>query len=147
MKRFGPIREEPRAARILLVDDDADLIELLTPMLIHEGHQVTAASSRQEAEQVLMTLQPDLAIVDLIMEEHDAGFVLSHQIKRLYPGTPVVLLTTAKSAAGISFAAASREQQSWIEADRVLDKPVRPEQIQLEVRRLLVEASNAEPVG
>jgi len=137
--------------KILVLDDDSDIIEQLTLVLGSEGYEVKAAGGQEEAEQALMTFKPDLAIVDLIMEEQDSGFVLCHEIKKLYPETPVVLLTSVKAATGISFAAANAEQQSWVKADRLLDKPVRPEQLKNEVRRLLARAAEAEaaasPVG
>ena len=140
-----------KAKRILVVDDDPDITEQLSLLLAGEGYEVKVAGGQEEAEQVLMTFHPDVAIVDLIMEEHDSGFILCHEIKRLYPGTPVVLLTSVKAATGISFAAATPEQQSWVKADRLLDKPVRPEQLKNELQRLLVRAAEIEaaasPVG
>lgn len=123
--------------RILIADDDPDIIEQVTLLLKQDDHEVAAAESCAEAEQLLMTFTPDLAIIDLIMEQQDSGFTLCHEIKRLYPGTPVILLTSVKSATGISFAASSAEARSWVQADRVIDKPVRPEQLKAEVRRLL----------
>jgi CheY-like chemotaxis protein len=125
------------ARKILVVDDDPDIIEQLTLLLESDGHAVVAAGGQIEAEEALMVHRPDLAIVDLMMEEQDSGFILCHEIKRLYPGTPVILLTSVKAATGISFAAANAEQQSWVKADRLMDKPARPEQLRNEVRRLL----------
>jgi CheY-like chemotaxis protein len=122
---------------ILVVDDDPDIIEQLTLLIRSEGYTVAAAGSQEEAEQILMAVKPDLAIVDLMMEQMDSGFILAHEIKKLYPETPVIILTSVKSATGISFAAASEEQQSWIKADRLLDKPIRPEQLRNELSRLL----------
>lgn len=133
-----------KVQKILVVDDDPDIIEQLTVGLQGEGYEVASAGGRQEAEQVLMTVQPDLAIVDLIMEEPDSGFILCHEIKKLYPGTPVILLTSVKAATGISFATTSADQQSWVKADRLLDKPARSEQVKAEVRRLLAAAAAAE---
>jgi CheY-like chemotaxis protein len=129
--------------KIFIVDDDPDIIDQLTLTLKSAGYEVVAAGGQQEAEQMLMTHRPDLAIVDLIMEEHDSGFILCHEIKKLYPGTPVILLTSVKAATGISFAATSAEQQSWVKADRLMDKPARPEQLKNEVRRLLAMAAEA----
>ena len=130
--------------KILVVDDDPDLVEQLTLILGSAGYEVITAGGQQEAEETLMVHRPDLAIVDLMMEEQDSGFILCHEIKKLYPGTPVILLTSVKAATGISFAATSAEQQSWVKADRLLDKPARPEQLKNEVRRLLAARSVAE---
>lgn len=130
-------------AKILVADDDPDMVEQLTILLSSEGYQVVAAGGQVEAEELLMVHRPDLAIVDLMMEERDSGFILCHEIKRLYPGTPVILLTSVKAATGISFAATSAEQQSWVKADRLMDKPARPEQLKNEIRRLLSSSSVA----
>jgi CheY-like chemotaxis protein len=135
------------AKKILVVDDDPDITEQLTLILKSGGYEVTAAAGQEEAEQTLMTFKPDLAVVDLIMEEQDSGFILCHEIKKLYPGTPVILLTSVKAATGISFATSSPEQQSWVKADRLLDKPVRPEQLKNEIQRLLTLAAEAEAVA
>jgi CheY-like chemotaxis protein len=126
--------------KILVVDDDTDIIDQLTMLLGSEGYEVIAAGGQQEAEEALMIHRPDLAIVDLILEEQDSGFILCHEIKKLYPGTPVILLTSVKAATGISFATTTAEQQSWVKADRLMDKPARPEQLKTEVRRLLATA-------
>ena len=128
---------EKRRKRILVVDDDPDILEQVALELRQEGYQVTEAGGQTEAEKVLEKGNPDLAVVDLMMENMDSGFVLTHYLKNLYPDTPVVLLTAVTAATGMSFAASSDEARSWVKADLVLDKPVRPEQIKAEVRRLL----------
>jgi CheY-like chemotaxis protein len=76
-------------------------------------------------------------VVDLMMENMDSGFVLCHHVKRLFPETPVILLTAVKAATGLDFSPTSQDAASWIKADALLDKPVRPEQLKQEVRRLL----------
>jgi len=122
---------------VLIVDDDPDVIDQLTVMLAAENCRVVAAGGKEEAEEVLMTVRPDLAILDLMMEQMDSGFVLAHHIKTLYPKTPILLLTGVTSATGMSFSVEDAEARSWLKAERILDKPVRPEQLRAEVRRLL----------
>ncbi len=124
-------------ARVLVVDDDPDVVEQLTIALKGAGYEVFAGSSQKEAEELLLSVHPDAAILDLMMEQMDSGFVICHYLKNLYPDVPVILLTAVTAATGLSFASSSAEAQAWIKADRVLDKPVRTEQIKAEVRRLL----------
>lgn len=128
-------------AKIFVADDDPDMVEQLSLLMSAAGYEVVSAGGQQEAEERLMLHRPDLAIIDLMMEEHDSGFILCHEIKKLYPGTPVILLTSVKAATGISFAATTSEQQSWVKADLILDKPARPEQLKNEVHRLLASAA------
>lgn len=123
--------------QIIIVDDDEDVLEQLTQILVGEGYQVHAAASQAEGEDLLLSLHPDLAILDLMMEQHDSGFVLAHYMKKLYPDVPVVMLTGVTSATGLSFASTAPEAKSWIKADMILDKPVRAEQVKDLVARLL----------
>lgn len=129
--------------KILVVDDDFDLLEQMTVILTAAGYEVAGAEGRAAAEEKLLAFKPDLAILDLMMEEKDSGFVLGHQIRRLYPDTPILLLTAVAGATGLSFSALYPEAQSWVKADRIMDKPVRPEQLRNEVRRLLQEPADA----
>ena len=133
--------------KILAVDDDFDLLEQMTAVLTAAGYEVTAADGRAAAEDAILRVKPDLAILDLMMEEKDSGFVLSHQLKKLYPGMPVILLTAVAGATGLSFATQNADARSWIKVDKIMDKPVRPEQLKAEVRRLLGEAPEGDTVG
>lgn len=123
--------------QILVVDDDPDMVEQISTILSHAGFTVTTASSRAEGAEALLHGAPDLAIVDLMMETPDAGFVLAHQVKKLHPQTPVVILTSVAAQTNIRFDLQSTQARSWVKADRIMDKPVRPEQLVAEVCRLL----------
>lgn len=133
--------------KILVVDDDSDLLEQMTAILIAAHYEVIAAEGQAAAEDAILKSRPDLAILDLMMEEKDSGFVLSHQIKKLYPQMPVILLTAVTGATGLSFSARHMEEQSWIKVDKIMDKPVRPEQLKAEIRRLLREESEETKVN
>jgi len=122
---------------ILVVDDDIDLLEQVSMILKKEGYRVISAQGQKEGEEALLTAVPDLAVLDLMMENMDSGFVLCHHVKRLFPETPVILLTAVKATTGLDFRPASDEAASWVKADAILDKPVRPEQLKEEVKRLL----------
>lgn len=123
--------------KILVVDDDIDQLDHVAMILKAEGYDVIKAQGQKEGEDAILTTIPDLAILDLMMENMDSGFVLCNQIKRLYPETPVILLTAVKSATGVDFSPKSSGAASWIKADVLLDKPVRPEQLRNEVKRLM----------
>jgi len=125
--------------KILVVDDDIDLLEQVALILSNEGYDVITANGHNEAEETLLTVKPDLAVFDLMMEQMDSGFVLCHQLKRMFPGTPVILLTAVTATTGIDFTANTNEEKSWIKADAFIDKPARAEQLKSEVKRLLKE--------
>ena len=73
-----------------------------------------------------------------MMEQHDDGFVLSHHLKRSFPGLPVILVTAVTSETGLVFDRRPRgAERAWVGADAVLAKPIRFEQLRREIDRLL----------
>jgi two-component system, OmpR family, response regulator ChvI len=122
---------------VLIVDDDLDALEYEQIVLEQAGFKVVRAESRREAEEWIAGEHPDIAVVDLMMETPDAGFVLCYHIKKRYPETPIIMLTCVEAETGVEFDAATREERSWVKADALLKKPVRQEQLVSEVNRLL----------
>lgn len=80
------------SARILLVDDDADLLRLLTLRLEAAGYAVVGASSGEEALARLAAEAPQLVITDVRMPGMD-GSTLFEAIRRAQPTLPVIMLT------------------------------------------------------
>jgi two-component system response regulator GlrR len=79
-------------ASLLLVDDDPDLLRLLSIRLKANGYHVTAVDSAQRALASIAASRPDLVLSDLRMEGMD-GMALFHEIQASYPGLPVIILT------------------------------------------------------
>ncbi len=129
--------EAAQRPKILIVDDDEDFLFQHRIQLENAGFAVATASTRGEAETTAVEFRPDLAILDLMMEHHDDGFVLSHALKRRFPGLPVILVTAVTSETGLVFDPASPEERAWVGADALLAKPIRFEQLRREVDRLL----------
>ncbi len=123
--------------KILLVDDDEDFLFQHRIQLENAGFEVATASTRGEAETRASEFHPDIAILDLMMEHHDDGFVLSHRLKRQFPGLPIILVTAVTSETGLVFDPATAEERAWVGADALLAKPIRFEQLQREIDRLL----------
>lgn len=122
---------------VLVVDDDRDFLTQTQVQLEAAGYQVVAAESLKQADEALAAGRPDAAIIDLMMEETDAGFVLAHRIKRLDPAIPVIMVTAVTSETGLQFDTVADDARSWIKADVILDKPVRFEQLTRELERLM----------
>jgi len=123
---------------VLLVDDDDDFLFQHRLQLEAAGFQVVAAEGKAKAEEILAKFVPDLAVLDVMMEDPDAGFTLCHHIRKRYPEVPVILVTSVNSDTGLDFTMASEEERTWIQADAMLAKPIRFEQLRGEIDRLLV---------
>ncbi len=122
---------------ILLVDDDQDFLFQTEMALKNSGYQVITANGQAEAESKLTEMKPDLAVLDLMMEHMDGGFALAYHIKKIDPSIPVILVTAVANETGLEFDAVTQEEKSWIRADAFLAKPLRFEQLEREINRLL----------
>lgn len=121
--------------KVLLVDDDPDFLLQGRLMLSQLGCDVIEARSRKEALEQFDRQKPDAAVIDLMMEEPDAGFTLAYQLKQRSTYLPVIMTTAVTRATGLSFEKTTGRE--WICADVVLAKPVRTEQLKAELERLL----------
>lgn len=122
---------------ILVVDDDQDFLEQTIFVLQQAGYRTVSAEGEKAAEALLETVHPDLAILDLMMENQDSGFVLSYHLKKKYPETPVIIATSVTAETGLHFDTKTLAEKEWIKADVVLDKGIRYDQLLGEVKRLL----------
>jgi len=78
--------------KVLVVDDEAHLRELLQNLLELNGMSTSCASSGEECLLMLESSLPDLVLLDVMMPGMD-GWEAFHRIKEKYEGLPVVLLT------------------------------------------------------
>ena len=79
---------------ILCLDDDPDILSFLQIILEAEGYQFVGADSGEEGLRVYQETDPDLIIVDLMMEEVDAGTGFVKEIQLLGNTVPVFMLSS-----------------------------------------------------
>lgn len=79
-------------ANLLLVDDDADLLKLLSMRLSAAGHRVTSVESAEAALTQLAVARPQLVVSDVQLPGRD-GLALFDEIRARHPALPVILLT------------------------------------------------------
>jgi len=87
---------EHRPQRILLVDDDPNLLVVLAEQLHHDGYDVTTARDGQEALHRLESGWPDLILLDLMMPKVD-GLALAREIKAA-ADLPIIVLSAIDTA-------------------------------------------------
>lgn len=118
--------ETDKKKKILLVDDDLDLLEQHKALFESRGYHVVTADNSKKGWELFKAEKPYAAILDLIMEEHDAGFILSYKIKKDSYGKniPVFVLTSATYVTGFKFSSSTAEEKEWIKCDEIVNKPV-----------------------
>lgn len=105
-------------AKILLVDDEKPLREVLGAILSRENHAVITAPNGKEALRFLDAQTFDLTITDLIMPEKE-GIETIMEIRRSHPGTKIIAMTGGGQWNARDYLSAARK----LGASRTLAKP------------------------
>lgn len=82
--------------KILIVDDDIDVLTVIKTILENEGHQIITAKDKNEAIEKAKAEKPDLAICDVMMTTHYEGFELAEVLTNdeEFKGMPVLMQTS-----------------------------------------------------
>jgi len=85
-----------KTKKILIVDDDIDVITIVETILKNEGYQIIAATSKEEAIELAKTERPNLAICDVMMSTHYEGFELAKEFatNEEFVNMPVIMQTS-----------------------------------------------------
>ena len=78
----GKRERECVVPKILIVDDDPDIVDAGRLVLEREGYQVESASNRADGMKALDEVKPDLLILDVMMEEPDDGLRMAREIRK-----------------------------------------------------------------
>jgi len=121
-------------ARILVVDDEAAVLEIMRRSLERAGHTVTTATNGAEALRLYRADPPDLVVTDLYMPE-TAGVTMIRELRSDYPDG----LILAVSGGGQSMTGDVLADAEAYGADASLGKPFTPKQLQETVEALLLK--------
>ena len=114
--------------RVLLVDDDKELLRIIKRTLELEGYCVDTANGGQPAVTQLKTCKPDLILLDIMMPGMDGYEVLEHIRKS--SGVPVLMLTALGEVDAI-------EKSLSLGADGYIIKPFRSEELVARVKAMM----------
>lgn len=118
---------------ILIVDDEAEIRQLLRTTIEKRGYRVTDVATALEARRVVSTDQPALIICDLQLQESD-GIVLLKELRQLLPGVPTILLTGVLFDPNVAATTLDETVTAYI------PKPAKLSRIMEVIRRLLGDA-------
>ena len=126
-------------AKILIVDDDPDMVIAGRYVLEREGHTVTSASNIETGLKALDEETPDLLILDVMMEEADDGLVFARKVRRRGLTIPILMLTSVNRAMGLSIG----KDEEMVPVDEFVEKPVDPVVLVAKVNGLLAGGKGA----
>ena len=124
--------------KILVVDDDPDILDATTMILESQDYQVVTARDGIEGLAVLKAENPDLMILDLMMPKMD-GFDVCKELQdprwSKYKGTPILILTSVREEA--SRRRYELETGLELDVDDYIEKPMSPDLLISRVKTLI----------
>jgi len=127
-------------AKILIVDDDPDMVEAGRIVLEREGFSVASAANAEAGLEAVRAGAPDLLILDVMMEEPDDGLRLARDIRREGHSFPILMLTSVNRVMGLDIG----KDEEMVPVDEFQEKPVDPATLVEKVRALLAGSADRE---
>lgn len=127
------------AKKILIIDDDKDIIEALQLVLESEGYEVESTTSTKGAVALVKQNNPDLIILDVMFPESSSeGFDLARELNRDDEAgkVPVLMLSAVNARFNLGFSNKDRDE-NWLPVAEFMEKPVQPAQLIERVQELL----------
>ena len=125
-------------AKILIIDDDPDIVESMRIILESCRHEVKTAKNGEEGLKEAGASQYDLVILDVMMETMSKGFEVARKLREspVNKTVPILLLTAIKESTGLDFTEEAGDKE-WLPVNAYLEKPLKPNQLLVKVESLL----------
>lgn len=128
-------------AKILVVDNDPDMLLAARLSLESSGYEVVEARSGTEGLEAVKAHNPDLIILDVMMDTTTEGFQVSLKLRNpdpkseyaAYRHIPILMLTAIHTTTPVRFA----PDQDYLPVDAFIDKPLDPDKLLKLVEKLL----------
>jgi CheY-like chemotaxis protein len=120
-------------AKILIIDDDPDIVTAVRLALESAGHQVVSANSGKEGLNKVKVEHPELIILDVMMETHTEGFQLALKLHspdpasdlKQFKDTPILMMTAIHSTTPMRY----EPDIDYLPVQLFVDKPVDPDDL------------------
>jgi len=128
--------------KILIIDDDPDIVEAMRMPLEANSHYVISASNGKEGLQMAKDEIPDLIILDVMMETDTEGFHVAYELRSEEPDSeykdcrniPILMITAISQKKGMNFS--PEKDEAFLPVDDFIEKPVQPQDLLKKVAEL-----------
>jgi two-component system OmpR family response regulator len=114
---------------VLVVEDDAYMLEMILIVLSHEGYRVRGAVNGKEALAEMESSPADLVVLDVMMPIMD-GWDLCRELRLLYPELPIIMIT-------VKHETSQKVKGFGLGADDYLVKPFDPQELVIRIKAVL----------
>lgn len=134
--------------KILMIDDDVNLVNVFRMVCEVNQYRFFSAHSASEGLQRIKEVEPDLIILDVIMEDFVAGFRVVSELRASDPGSeyarfadiPILMLTSVTARTNVDFR--DRVGTALLPVDAFMEKPVKPSEILARIAAILAARSS-----
>jgi CheY-like chemotaxis protein len=138
--------KESKKTKVLVIDDDPDIITAVRLTLENAGYQIVSASSGQEGVEKIKTERPDLIILDVMLETHTEGFQLALKLHspdpasdlKQFKDTPILMLTAIHSTTPMRY----EPDIDYLPVELFVDKPINPDDLVKKVAWILARKNS-----
>ena len=120
-------------ARVLLIDDDPQVVATNTRALVAGGCAVTTAATTAEAQAAIGREMPDVVVLEAMLDGATAGFDLARSLARTNPDLPLIMLSRCDEVLSAAERAAQDRDDGWMPVQRFMEKPVATDVLVYEV--------------
>jgi DNA-binding response OmpR family regulator len=127
--------------KILIIDDDDDLVHAIRLPLEAAGYKVSSAASGSEGLKKVKSVKPDLIILDVMMDTKTEGFHVSLTLRspdprseyKAYSKIPILMLTSIHATTSLRFG----PDKDYLPVEAFIEKPIEPKELLKKVRECL----------
>jgi len=132
-------------AKVLVIDDDQDILDTTRLFLESRGYEVLTAATPDEGSRQVEEGRPDVVVLDIMMPRQTEGFQwlskLRHHADMRTRGLPVIVVSSIHSTTSLRFHEGdSDETGDYLPAQAFLDKPVDPDKLAEKIEAVLRRA-------
>jgi len=129
--------EEARMAKVMVVDDDPDFVEITRMILEGNGYEVTTAANGDQALNTMRQDLPDLVLLDIMMTHVLDGLDLSHVMSEdpVLKNVPIIMISSIAD----SSSAGMFPTDEYLPIDAWISKPVQPDDLLIKVAQFVGE--------
>lgn len=125
--------------RILVVDDDVQLVDTVKTLLESVGYKVSYAYQAKKGIKLAKAMTPDLILLDVMFAGPPGpdGFEVSRQLHKdpNLKDIPVIILTGVRKAMDLPFK--FEPDETWMPVKAFLEKPIKPDKLLSEIEKVL----------
>jgi len=123
--------------KILVVDDDIDVLESRRIVLEHNNYEVETATNVEVAREILGKEKIDLILLDVMMEKDTDGFTFAQELKKhdRFKKIPIIMITAVNQRTKFKFDIET--DGDFLPVEKFMEKPIDPDDLIVTIRGLL----------